>query len=139
MSAQTRGSEDEDAAADRERRPRSVYGVGREPDVQSSLANQRTALAWVRTALALIAGGVALTTVASSADFSVLLDAVAVLACLGGAALAISSLASWAATERALRLDEPLPRPHALPWLVGGAVVVGLVLGVNAVLPLVQR
>ncbi|MDQ2624782.1 MAG: DUF202 domain-containing protein, partial [Actinomycetota bacterium] len=118
-----RGSADgADGGAPRERRPRSVYSVGTEPDVQSSLANQRTALSWVRTGLALVAGGVALTTVASTADFSVLLDLVAVVACLGGGALAVAALASWAANERALRLGEPLPRPHALPWLVGGAV-----------------
>ena len=100
-----------DGGESRERRPRSVYGVGAEPDVQSSLANQRTALSWVRTGLALVAGGVALTTVASTADFSVLLDAVAIVACLGGGALALAALASWAANERALRLGEPLPVP----------------------------
>jgi len=121
------------------RRPRSVFGVGHEPEVQSSLANQRTALAWVRTGLALVAGGVALTTVASTADFSVLLDVVAVAACLGGGALALAALASWRSNERALRLDEPLPRPVALPWLVGGAVVVGLVLAANAVIQLMRR
>lgn len=129
-----------DATSDADtRRPRSVYGVGREPEIQSSLANQRTALAWVRTGLALIAGGVALTTVASTAEFSTLLDIVAVVACLGGAALGLAALASWAATERALRLGEPVPRPHALPWLVGGVVVVGLVLAVNAVLDVTRR
>lgn len=121
------------------RRPRSVYGVGSEPEVQSSLANQRTALAWVRTGLALIAGGVALTTVAGTAGLSVLLDSVAILACLGGAALGVAALASWAATERALRLRAPLPRPHALPWLVGGGVVVGIVLAVNALVELLRR
>ncbi len=120
------------------RRPRSVYGVGREPEVQFSLANQRTALAWVRTGLALVAGGVALTTVASSGDFSVLLDVVAVVACLGGGALALAALASWRSNERALRLDEPLPRPVALPWLVGGVIVVGVVLAANAVIQLVR-
>ena len=40
--------------------PASVYGVGEEPDPRFSLANERTFLAWTRTALALIAGGVAL-------------------------------------------------------------------------------
>ena len=35
------------------RRPRSVYGGGEEPDPRFSLANERTALAWMRTALAL--------------------------------------------------------------------------------------
>lgn len=121
------------------RRPRSVYGTGTEPDVQSSLANQRTALSWVRTGLALIAGGVALTTVAGTAGMSVLLDAVAVAACLGGGALGLAALASWAANERALRRDEPLPRPHALPWLVGGVVLVALALGANALVQLLNR
>lgn len=116
-----------------------MYEVGSKPDPQSSLANQRTALAWIRTGLALVAGGVALTTVASTADFSLLLDVVAVVACLGGAALSLSALASWAANERALRLGEPLPRPHALPWLAGGAAVVGIVLAVNAVVVLLRR
>lgn len=121
------------------RRPRSVYGTGTEPDVQSSLANQRTALSWVRTGLALIAGGVALTTVAGTAGMSVLLDAVAVAACLGGGALGLAALGSWAANERALRRDEPLPRPHALPWLVGGVVLVALALGANALVQLLNR
>ena len=40
--------------------PRRVYGVGTEPDARFSLANERTFLAWIRTALALIAAGVAL-------------------------------------------------------------------------------
>lgn len=128
-----------DGARRRTRRPRSVYGVGVEPDVQSSLANQRTALSWVRTGLALIAGGVALTTVAGTVGVSVLLDGVAVIACLGGGALALAALASWAANERALRLGEPLPRPHALPWLAGGVVVVAVVLAASAVIQLVGR
>lgn len=139
MSDGERGDGADGGGGNDSRRPRSVYGVGREPEVQSSLANQRTALAWVRTGLALIAGGVALTTVAGAADVSVLLDAVAVAACLGGVGLALAALASWAANERALRLGEPLPRPHALPWLVGGVVVVGIVLAVNAVLQVLQR
>lgn len=128
-----------DRAPRRTRRPHSVYGVGAEPEVQSSLANQRTALSWVRTGLALIAGGVALTTVAGTVGVSVLLDGVAVIACLGGGALALAALASWAANERALRLGEPLPRPHALPWLVGGVVVVAVVLAASAVIQLAGR
>lgn len=40
--------------------PQSVYGQGEEPDARFSLANERTFLAWIRTSLALIAGGVAL-------------------------------------------------------------------------------
>ena len=42
------------------RQPRWVYDEGDEPDPRFSLANERTFLAWVRTALAMLAGGVAL-------------------------------------------------------------------------------
>ena len=37
--------------------------VGTDPDYRFSLANERTFLAWVRTALALLAGGIAVVTV----------------------------------------------------------------------------
>jgi len=50
------------------RRPRSVYSVGDEPEVQASLANERTALSWIRTGLTLIAGGVALATLSGFGD-----------------------------------------------------------------------
>ena len=40
--------------------PRSVYGEGEEPDPRFSLANERTFLAWLRTALAMYAAAFAL-------------------------------------------------------------------------------
>ena len=40
--------------------------------------------------------------------------------------------------ERALRLDRPLPAPAALPWLVGGVVVLALVLAGYAVFELAR-
>jgi putative membrane protein len=122
-----------DARGSDDRRPRSVYGVGRDPDVRFSLANERTALAWVRTGLSLVAGGVALTTLATLADLPWLLDVIALVACLAGGALAASALVSWRKVERALREDKPLPAPTALPWLVGGVVVLALVLAGYAV------
>ena len=121
------------------RSPRGVYGVGSEPDARFSLANERTALAWVRTGLALVAGGVALSTFAAFAELPVLISIVAMVACLGGAALAVSALFSWRRVERALRLDQPLPPPLALPWLVGGVAVVAVVLAVYAIVEAVGR
>ena len=43
---------------DDRRWPASVYGAGHEPDPRFSLANERTLLAWIRTALALVGAGV---------------------------------------------------------------------------------
>ncbi|MFP7834365.1 YidH family protein [Marisediminicola sp. LYQ134] len=121
------------------RRPVSVYGVGSEPDARFSLANERTALAWVRTGLALVAGGVALSTLAAFADLSVFIDIVAMLACLSGGALAVSALFSWRRTERALRLDLPLPPPIALPWLIGGVLIVAVALAAYALIDALAR
>jgi len=111
-----------------DRRPRSVYGVGEEPEVQASLANERTALSWIRTGMALVAGGVALTTLASIGDLPVVIVIIAAFSSLGGAALGVWALVSWSRSERALRLREPLPPPAALPWVVAGVVAVGLFL-----------
>ncbi|WAB84591.1 DUF202 domain-containing protein [Microcella daejeonensis] len=118
------------APADPARRPRSVYGVGEEPEVQASLANERTALSWIRTGMALVAGGIALATLASFGDLPVVIIAIAGLASLGGGVLAVWALVSWRRVERALRRREPLPSPSALPWLVGGVVAVALFLAV---------
>ncbi|MFP5291182.1 MAG: YidH family protein [Actinomycetes bacterium] len=111
-----------------DRKPQSVYGVGSEPDVQASLANERTALSWIRTGLALVAGGVALATLASFGELPFVIIAIAGLASLGGGLLAVWSLIGWRRTERALRLQEPLPPPSALPWLVGAVVAVAIFL-----------
>ncbi len=111
-----------------DRRPRSVYSVGDEPEVQASLANEQTALSWIRTGMALVAGGVALITLASIGDLPVVIVIIAALSSLGGAVLGIWALVSWRRSERALRLSEPLPPPAALPWVVAGVVAVGLFL-----------
>lgn len=130
-----------DGAADRDdgaglrpddRRPRSVYGVGSDPDVRFSLANERTALAWVRTALGLVAGGVALTSFAALVDLPTVLDVVAAVACLGGAALAVYALTAWRRNERAMREGRPLPAPTALPVLVAFVVVFAVAFAVYA-------
>jgi putative membrane protein len=117
----------EPAAPGRSRFPRAVYGVGTEPDPRFSLANERTFLAWIRTALACIAGGVAIDAVALPLPDAVRFATAAVLLLLG---LLVPALAwwNWAATERALRLDRPLPSsPVGAALAVGVLVVAALV------------
>lgn len=110
-----------------ERKPESVYGVGEEPDPRFSLANERTALAWMRTALALVAGGVAVVSVSALQGLPHWSALVGGCACLGGALLAVRAVTSWAKVERALRLREPLPSPSALVMLAGGVIVFAVV------------
>jgi putative membrane protein len=117
-----------------DRRPRAVYGVGEDPDIRFSLANERTALAWVRTGLGLVAGGVALTSFASFADMSGFIDVIAAVACLAGAGFAAYALIAWRRNERAMRRGEPLPAPTGLPVLVAGVLVLALLVAGYAVL-----
>jgi putative membrane protein len=121
------------------RRPDWVYGVGEEPDPRFSLANERTALAWMRTALALVGGGVAIVSVSSLATLPKWSALIGAAACLGGGALALRAVGAWRRIERALRLREPLPSPRALPALAGGVVALALLTLVLALVEIASR
>ncbi|GAA1526516.1 YidH family protein [Nocardioides humi] len=117
------------------RRPRSVYDVGDEPDPRFTFANERTFLAWIRTALALMAAGVALDSLASALPETPRrwLAAALVLAGVAGCVLA---WLRWTANERALRESRPLPGlPAALVLAAlvasGGLALVVLTLAVR--------
>lgn len=103
--------------------------VGRDPDPRFALANERTFLAWNRTALALIGGGLA---AGQLLDFESRLArlAVALPPILLGLLLVLASYRRWRANERALRLGLPLPGGSPPQLLVGGIVVVGVVIAV---------
>lgn len=71
-----------------------------DPDVRFLLANERTLLAWVRTALAVIAGGLALTQLGDSSSPRVVLGAgVAVF----GASMAALGYVRFRIADRAIR------------------------------------
>ena len=100
--------------------------VGRDPDPRFTLANERTYLAWNRTALALIGGGLA---AGQLLDFDSRATRllVALPPILLGLALALMSYRRWEANERALRLDEPLPGGAPPLLLAAGVAAVGIV------------
>ena len=108
--------------------PRSVYGVGAEPDPRFSLANERTFLAWIRTALGFVAAGVAVAAVAKLNDalgVEVRLAALVLVVC--GLISAGSALRQWIRNERAIRLDRPLPSSPLMPFLTAAIISVALV------------
>jgi putative membrane protein len=109
-----------------DRRPRWVYDAGSDPDPRYTLANERTFLAWVRTSIGLLAGGVALHALGLP-DSDWLRTTLAVLLVLFGAATCAFALVRWARVERAMRTHQPLPA-FSLGFVMTGAVVVGAVL-----------
>jgi putative membrane protein len=118
-------------AADQSRRGRAVHEsasasernvrphrVGSAPDPRFSFANERTFLAWNRTALALIGGGLAAAQLLrfglSEARLLIGLPLIAL-----GAVLAIAGVRRWRMSELAMRLRAPIPRARLAPGLLG--------------------
>ncbi|SHG44114.1 putative membrane protein [Streptoalloteichus hindustanus] len=104
-----------------------MYGVGEEPDPRFSLANERTFLAWLRTSLALMAGGIAVEAINPFEGF--LQTALALVLLVVGILTAATAFGRWAATERAMRTGRPLPAPRlaavlSLCLVAAGAVAV---------------
>jgi len=121
-----------DTDDDRGRWPSWVYGAGSTPDPRFSMANERTFLAWVRTSLALLAGGVALDAVDLDGPRG-LQTAIALVLVVLGLLGATAAWVRWAATERAMRVRRPLPSTAVLAWfalvlMVVAAALVVLVL-----------
>jgi putative membrane protein len=103
---------------------------GEEPDYRFSLANERTFLAWVRTALALLAGGVVLeqfsTQIGPHAVVVILAVALGVLS----AVLSVLAYVRWRANEIAMRNARRLPTSVAIPLLSAVVLAVAAVIAV---------
>ena len=99
-----------------------LASIGEEPDPRFTLANERTFLAWTRTALALLATGLAIAEFLRSEPRGVRL-AIGVPLMLLAALVSARSHGRWDSVERALRLSRPLPY-SGVPRVLGGAVAV---------------
>ena len=95
--------------------------VGAEPDPRFLLASQRTFLAWNRTALALIAGGIAIARFVTVGSDAAGLTVALLLICFG-AFVAVRCHRLWRRVDDALRAGQPLP-PSDLPQILTGGVV----------------
>lgn len=98
-----------------------------EPDYRFTMANERTFLAWQRTALGLLAAAVALVQLVPELTIP---GARRVLG-VGLAALAILTsgmgLLRWQQADRAMRRGKPLPRHPSPTYLAVGLTLVGII------------
>ncbi len=98
-----------------------------EPDYRFTLANERTFLAWLRTALGLLAAAVAvvqfvpeLAVPGARHVIGALLAALAIITAAAG-------IRRWSRVDAAMRRGLPLPR-HRVPFVLGmGLVLVAVV------------
>ena len=100
---------------------------GTEPDPRFTLANERTFLAWIRTSLALLAGGVAVEAFMAGLLGPELRKTIAVLLLVLALVIGGGSFFRWLNVERAMRSNTPLPLPLIAPVLaIGGALVAAI-------------
>ena len=91
-----------------------ISRVGEAPDYRFSLANERTFLAWIRTALGFLAAGVGLDQLAPGFATPFVREVLALLLCLFSGGLALYGYLRWLRNEKAMRLKEDLPYTRAL-------------------------
>ena len=113
--------------------PERSERVGETPDYRFSLANERTFLAWIRTGLALIAGGLACAQFLPPLPIVHLREGIAIALLVLGGLVALRAVDRWSRTERAMRLKQDLP-PSRFPAVLAILVALGSVLLVIAVL-----
>jgi putative membrane protein len=109
--------------------------TGGEPDARYTFANERTFLAWMRTALGLVAAGLAI--VQLLPPFHGIRwgrHALGVPLIVLGAVVAVISYLDWTANQRAMRLGDP-PRRSWLPHVLAATIaLIALVAAVLAVI-----
>ncbi|WP_028276902.1 DUF202 domain-containing protein [Arthrobacter sp. I3] len=108
---------------------RKVLPGGKEPDPRFTLANERTFLAWVRTSLAFMAGGLALEAFAIEAFPETSRKVLSILLVAVGTLISAGASVRWVSIESSMRQEKPLPLPAIIPLLVlGGAAAAAIVI-----------
>ena len=108
------------------------------PDYRFSLANERTLLAWLRTALALVAGGVAMAQFVPDLGFPAGAPAVAIGLLLGGLVTALAGYRRYVRNETAIAADRPLPVSPAATWITGLVTVLVVALLILVIIEILR-
>ena len=117
-------------------KPKGAADEGTEPDPRFTFANERTFLAWSRTALALVVAGLGV--VQLLPPFPGVpwgRHVLGVPLIVFGAIVAVVAYGEWVKSQRAMRLGQPLPR-SVMPRLL--AVVITTIAVIAAVVVLIS-
>ena len=98
-----------------------------EPDYRFTLANERTFLAWQRTALGLLAAAVAVIQFVPQFGIPGARHALGFLLGILATLTAGMGLVRWRQVDRAMRDRKPLPRHPTPAYLAVGLIVIGLI------------
>uniref|UniRef100_UPI00333FAAA9 YidH family protein n=1 Tax=Castellaniella defragrans TaxID=75697 RepID=UPI00333FAAA9 len=116
-------------------RGRRWQDEGVDPDYRFSLANERTFLAWLRTALALLAGAMLVHQFATRLQPQWVNLALSLALVVSSALLSLGAFLRWKGNEIAMRRGRPLPRSMLLLLVtvavIGLALCVGIILGLQ--------
>lgn len=104
--------------------------VGKPPDYRFTLANERTFLAWIRTALALMAGAVGIEQFSPQLSSAELRIGISTLLLVAASTMGFMAWKRWRRNEYAMRLESNLPYTRALVILAALIVVLAILLGI---------
>ncbi|MEU8081844.1 MULTISPECIES: YidH family protein [Catellatospora] len=104
--------------------PREVHETGQTPDYRFSLANERTFLAWIRTGLAMIGGGLVVAQFLPPMAVPHMTKILGVALILLGVGCALRAVDHWIRCEIAMRNGRPLP-PSRFPAVLAIVVALG--------------
>ncbi|WP_435235050.1 YidH family protein [Psychromonas sp. PT13] len=96
--------------------------LGKAPDYRFSLANERTYLAWIRTAMALLAGAIAIDQLTPELANPLIRIFLSTFLCLCSGLLALFAYRRWASNERAMRNNSELSYTKFLK-IISGIVI----------------
>lgn len=88
--------------------------TGQAPDYRFTLANERTFLAWIRTALAFLAAAIGIDQLAINIAPEIYRESLALLLSLFSALLAFYAYKRWSHNEKAMRLNTELAYTRTL-------------------------
>lgn len=106
-----------------------------EPDYRFTLANERTFLAWIRTALALTAGAIAVVHLVPGLGNSVLGRSFAVSLAVAGGLVPVLALLRWRSVQQAMRRDADLQITRLPQLLAAGLFAAGVATTVLLLVP----